>query len=148
MTTSDLRVFFYGSFINRDVLARGGFRVERTEVAKLWGFDIRVHTLATLVRSDGRCVYGIVCPASHEALQRLYAQDWLHAAYHPYPVVVDTGDGQLIPALCYIAESDPPERPADDYLSWIVSAAQDLGFPQWYVDRIVRAGSAAAESSA
>jgi hypothetical protein len=32
-------VFFYGSFINVKVLARGGFKPDRIEVARLSGFD-------------------------------------------------------------------------------------------------------------
>lgn len=139
MAIPNVDVFFYGSFINRDVLARGGFIVDRVDVAKLWGFDIRIRTLATLVPSDRDCVYGIICPASHAALDRLYAQDWLGAAYHPYPVIVQTNNRHLTPALCYIAEPDPPARPAADYVSWIVSAARELGFPNWYVDRIAEA---------
>src|SRR5579872_5440877 len=70
-------IFFYGSFINREVLARGGLALEKVEVARLWGYDIRVETLATLVRSDEHCVYGIVCQATHAELRGLYGQDWL-----------------------------------------------------------------------
>lgn len=58
-----MRVFFYGSFINRDVLAASGLIPERVEVARLWGFDISIQPLANLVRSDECCVYGIVCEA-------------------------------------------------------------------------------------
>jgi len=29
----------------------------------------------------------------------------------------------------------------DDYVSWIVSAARELEFPDWCVDRIVQAGA-------
>jgi hypothetical protein len=47
-------VFCYGSFINRQVLARGGLVPDRVEVARLWGFDILTETLATLVSSDRR----------------------------------------------------------------------------------------------
>jgi hypothetical protein len=69
--------FFYGSFINLDVLQQGGFVPEQYEVAKLNGFDIRIQPLATLVRSDQHCVYGIVASGTHEQLRRLYSQDWV-----------------------------------------------------------------------
>ena len=64
-------VFFYGSFINREVLAAGGFVPERVEVVRLGGFDIRMQPLANLVRSDERCVYGIACEATHAELEQL-----------------------------------------------------------------------------
>ena len=136
MVQTKVKVFFYGSFINRQVLAKGGFVSERVEVAKLWGFDIRVETLATLVRSERHCVYGIVCEASHAELRQLYGQDWLGGTYLPEPVFVETKGGSLLPALCYIAPAPPPNRPVDDYLDWITRPAREYGFPDWYLERL------------
>ena len=129
-------VFFYGSFINREVLARGGLVSDRIEVARLWGFDIVIETLATLVRSDQRSVYGIVCETTHDELRSLYGQDWLGGTYLPYAVIVETDGGRLIPALCYIAPTRPPARPAADYLDWITGPAREYRFPDWYIERL------------
>jgi hypothetical protein len=49
-------VFFYGSFINQDVLKQYGVALESFEVAMLSGYDIAIEPLATLVPSDERCV--------------------------------------------------------------------------------------------
>lgn len=130
------RVFFYGSFINREVLASSGFVPGRVEVARLYGFDIRVETLATLVRSDQHCVYGIVCEATHPELRNLYGQDWLGGAYLPEAVLVKVGGGLVAPALCYIAPTRPPARPAADYLDRITGPARQYGFPDWYIARL------------
>jgi hypothetical protein len=46
-----VHVFFYGSFIRREVMARGGLVPERVELARLGGFDIRFDPHACLVRS-------------------------------------------------------------------------------------------------
>jgi hypothetical protein len=132
-----VKVLFYGSFINRQVLAKGGLVPEAVEVGRLWGFDIRIETCATLVRSDEHCIYGILCDASHAQLHQLYGQDWLRSTYLPEAVVVETQHGALVPALCYIAPTAPP-RPAADYLDWIISAAREYGFPAWYLDRLER----------
>jgi cation transport regulator ChaC len=129
-------VFFYGSFINRQVLARGSFVPDQIEVARLSGFDIRIETLATLVRSDRHCVYGIVCRATHAELRSLYGQDWLGGTYLPEAVLVETEGGRLLPALCYIAPGRPPAAPAGDYLDWITGPAREYGFPGWYVQRL------------
>jgi hypothetical protein len=66
--------FFYGSFINRDVLKQAGYVPERVEVARLSGFDISIRPLANLVRSGQHCVFGILAQATHEQLRRLYSQ--------------------------------------------------------------------------
>ena len=124
--------FFYGSFLNRDVLRQTGYVPERYEVAKLSGFDISIQPLANLVRSDRHCVYGIVAPATHEELRRLYSQGWV-GTYLPVPVLVETVDGKWRAALCYIAPAPEAGPAGDDYIDRIVGPAREYGFPDWYV---------------
>ncbi len=133
-----IRVFFYGSFINRRVLADSGLVPDRMEVARLWGFDIRIGPLANLVRSDRHCVYGIVCEATHAELDRLYGQEWV-GVYLPEAVIVEGERGQLLPALCYIAPSSKEALEAlaaGEYIDRIAVPAREYGFPDWYVERI------------
>jgi hypothetical protein len=135
MARNKVKVFFYGSFINRRVLADVDLLPEEVEVARIWGFDIHVRPLANLVRSDRHSVYGIVCTTTHADLERLYGQEWV-GAYLPEAVLVETKDGRLIPALCYIAPGMAPGRAADDYLDRIVGPAREYGFPEWYIERL------------
>ena len=128
-------VFFYGSFINRDVLANGGFVPERVEVVRLGGFDIRMQPLANLVRSSERCVYGIACEATHAQLERLYDQEWVRS-YKPEAVLVETADGRLLPALCYISAQPAAGSPKSDYVDRIAAPGRAYGFPDWYLARL------------
>ncbi len=130
-------VFFYGSFMNRKVLAEGGYAPARVEVARLFGFDVQTQPLVTLTRSDHHCVYGILCEASHEELARLYGQDWVKA-YLPEPVVVATLDGRWVPALCYIDPARRPVPPERAYLERVLAPARELSFPDWYLTRLAR----------
>ena len=66
-------VFFYGSYINRDVLAQAGLAPSRWEVARLDGFELVVRPRANLVRSDRHCAWGVLATATHRELDRLYA---------------------------------------------------------------------------
>jgi hypothetical protein len=127
--------YFYGSFINLDVLQQAGFIPERFEVARLNGFDIRIEPLANLVRSDQHCVYGIVAPTTHEELRRLYSQEWV-GTYLPEPVLVETLDGKWRAAFCYLAPSPAPRPASDDYIDRIVTPARQHGFPEWYIARL------------
>src|SRR5262249_60689008 len=72
MTEPKVCVFFYGSFINLDVLRGAGLVPGRVEVARLGGFDIVIRPLANLVRSVPHSVYGILATATHAELGRLY----------------------------------------------------------------------------
>jgi aminoglycoside 6'-N-acetyltransferase I len=135
MAETVLWTFFYGSFINLDVLKQAGYVPGRVEVARLHGFDIRIRPLANLVRSERHSVYGILATATHEQLRRLYAQGWV-GTYLPEPVLVETRDGTWRPALCYIAPSSEDRPASDDYIDRIVGPARGHGFPDWYVARL------------
>jgi hypothetical protein len=130
--------FFYGSYMNFDVLKELGLVPDRWDVAKLSGFDLRIEPRANLVPSDQHCVYGIIATATHQELSRLYAhaKDVLGETYLPEAVLVQTPNGTWLPALCYIAATMQPGPAADDYINRIAGPAREYGFPDWYVRRI------------
>jgi hypothetical protein len=137
MTEPKVWVFFYGSFLNPDVLRGAGLVPDRVEVARLGGFDIVIGPLANLVRSDQHSVYGILVRATHAELGRLYdyARDTLGGTYLPEAVLAETA-GAWRPALCYIAPQMEPGTPSNDYIDRIVIPARQHGFPAWYLDRL------------
>jgi hypothetical protein len=131
-----IAVFFYGSFMRRDVMARGGLRPDRVEVARLSGFDIQLSPHACITRSDQHSIYGILVRATHEELQRLYSMDGV-GAFLPEAVVTETAGGS-VPALCYIPPA-PGDQAADiDYLDRLLAAGREHGLPAWYLDRLDR----------
>jgi hypothetical protein len=138
MEMAKVWTFFYGSFINLDVLKKLGVVPERYEVARLNGFDIRIQPVANLIRSDQGCVYGIVVLVTHDDLRRLYdyVQTDLAGIYLPEPVLVETLDGKWKAALCYISPAMEPRTPTNEYIERIVGPAKQYGFPNWYIARL------------
>src|SRR5262249_41316137 len=138
MRESRIWTFFYGSFIDLGVLRVLGVVLEKYEAARLRGFDIRIQPLANLIRSDRDCVYGIVALASHDQLRTLYdhARRELGTVYLPEPVLVETFDGKLRAALCYIAPEMESRKPSNEYIEHIVEPAKRYGFPDWYIARL------------
>jgi hypothetical protein len=130
--------FFYGSYMNFEVLREVSLAPETWEIARLAGFDIRIQPRANLVRSTDSVLYGILAAATHEELDRLYAhaKDVLGELYLPEAVLVETLDGKWRPALCYICPSMEPRRPDPDYVERIIAPARQFGFPDWYVRRL------------
>jgi hypothetical protein len=130
--------FFYGSYINLDVLGSVGLVPDRHEVARLGGFDIQIRPRANLVRSGRDCVYGVLATATHQELDRLYAhaRDVLGETYLPEAVLTETLDGAWRPALCYIAPAMEPRPAADDYIDRIAGPARGYQLPEWYIRRI------------
>ena len=135
VTETSARVFFYGSFMSTAVLQQAGIEPRSVEVTRLSGFDIHIGPLANVVRSERHMVYGIVCDLTHSDLSRLYGQDWV-GHYFPEAVLVETGAGALLPALCYVAPVRRTGPAAGDYVDRIVDAAREHGFPEWYVGRL------------
>jgi hypothetical protein len=140
MTVPKVWTFFYGSFINLEVLAAQGLVPKRHEVARLSGFDIQIRPLANLVRAEQHCVYGILATATHGQLGRLYdyARDGLGGTYLPEAVLAESLDGTLRPALCYIDPSPKSAPATSDYVERIVAPAREFGFPAWYLERLER----------
>ena len=138
MTQRSVWCFFYGSYMNLEVLSEVEVVPEHYEVAKLHGFDIRIQPLANLVNSTSSCVYGIIATATHTELVRLYAhaEKVLGGRYLPEAVLTETLDGKWRPALCYIASEMEPKPAANDYIDRIVKPAEIYGFPIWYINRL------------
>jgi hypothetical protein len=138
MTEPRVWVFFYGSYMNLDVLREVDLVPPQWEVAKVMGFDITIAPRANLVPSEFDAVYGIVALATHRELQRLYdhARNVLGETYFPRAVLTEILDGKWRPALCYLAPEMAPRPAAADYVDRIVRPARELGFPDWYIARL------------
>lgn len=131
-------VFFYGSYMNRSVLAEVGLAPALWEPASLSGFDIRIAPRANLVRAPGHIVFGVLASATHAELERLYAhaQTVLGETYLPEAVLARTQTGAWHPALCYIAPDMKHAAPESAYVARIIEPARELAFPAWYIDRL------------
>jgi hypothetical protein len=140
MTGPRIWVFFYGSYMNPDVLRGLGLDPGKIERARLSGFDIVISPRANLVRSDQHTVYGVCARATHEELDGLYAhaRNVLGEIYLPEPVVAELDDGSLRPALCYLCPEMAPGPAEPAYVDRILVPAERFGFPAWYVERIRR----------
>jgi cation transport regulator ChaC len=138
MAEPQVFVFFYGSYMNRAVLADVGLAPAHWEAASLPGFDIRIAPRANLLRAPGHVVFGVLATATHAQLDRLYAhaRNVLDEIYLPEAVLVHTHAGRWQPALCYVAPQMAERTPEADYVTRIVGPARQLGFPAWYVARL------------
>lgn len=137
MSPHHVSVFFFGSFINRGVLAEVGLEPASWAVAALPGFELHIAPRANLVRALDGVAFGVLASATHEELQRLYAhaEHVLGEVYLPQAVLVRAAD-TWTPALCYLAP-EMVERPAERaYVERILRPARELGFPRWYLQRI------------
>jgi hypothetical protein len=131
-------VFFYGLFMDFKILGEQGLIAEDWKVAQLHGYDFQIASWGYLTRSRENSVYGIIVAASHTELAKLYdpATNGLPLEYFPESMMVETKDGEWVPALCYVATSQPPGPVNTQYVESMVELARKFGFPEWYINRL------------
>jgi hypothetical protein len=129
-------VFFYGLFMDQQLLEGKGLRPVDVRTATVPGFKLRIGARAALVPSPDAEVHGMLMKLSHGELDKLYSDPSVQA-YRPEPVLAVGSDGASVAALCY----NLPEPPATDernaeYAAKLRTLAQRIGLPNHYVSSI------------
>lgn len=129
--------FFYGSFMNPEVLAKADVWPGEAQMARLDGWNLRIAPRATLDPAVGRSVFGVLAQLTHPDIEKLYTKDWFgFGTYLPEAVLVSDSAGRYLPALSYIAWETEGGTPSTEYIQKMVVTAQHFGFPGWYVKHI------------
>lgn len=103
--------FFYGLFMDAQVLRQAGTKPSNLRRAYVTDFALRIGQRATLVPSPGARAYGMLMSLTHAELERLYSAPGLEG-YRPEAVVAHPSEREAIPALCYnlVQAPEPHER--------------------------------------
>lgn len=132
---SDRRIdaFFYGLFMDREILRKAGVVPTNPRRAYVEGFALRIGQRATLLPSAGARAYGMLFALTHSELDRLYAAPGLEQ-YHPEAVFAQPLVGTPMPALCYnLREAPQPDERNPEYAARLQRALRELDFPAEYV---------------
>jgi hypothetical protein len=65
--------FFYGSFMNQEVLAEAGVEPMERQLGRLDGWALEVAPRATLVPTPGGSVYGVLAKITHNDIDKIYS---------------------------------------------------------------------------
>ncbi|MCH4024739.1 MAG: gamma-glutamylcyclotransferase [Acetobacter fabarum] len=136
MTSRPIAIFFYGLFMDADVLRTQGFKPANPRPAEVAGMALCVGSRATLVPDISGSVHGIVMDLTQNHIDRLYADESV-ASYRPEAVLARLSDGTSIAALCFNLPI-PPERGItnNEYREKLREAARKVGLPSHYIDRL------------
>jgi hypothetical protein len=130
-------VFFYGLFMDEDLLRAKGVVPTHLRSASVSGFQLRIGKRATLVPARSGRVFGLVASLSHVDLDRLYSEPSV-SAYRPEAVLAHLSKGEPVAVLCFNLIEPPSAGERDpDYASKLRSLAERLEFPAEYVESIV-----------
>jgi hypothetical protein len=132
---SDRRVdaFFYGLFMDVEVLREGGVAPTNPRRAYVDDFALRIGQRATLLPSIGARAYGMLFALTHDELDRLYSAPGLER-YRPEAVLAQPLEGRPTPSLCYNLRAAPrPHERNPEYAARLQQVLGTLAFPPEYV---------------
>ena len=129
-------VFFYGLFMDEDLLRSKGLRPENVELASLLGMALRLGERAALIPDAASRVHGMVMTLTLDELERLYSDPGV-LAYRPQAVLIHPQSGGFLAALCYNLP-DPPAPGArnPEYAEKLRAVGKKVGLPREYVASI------------
>ncbi len=129
-------VFFYGLFMDADVLGRLGISANHPRRACVLDYALRIGKRATLTPSVGRKAYGMVFSLSQQDVDHLYSGPGLED-YRPEMMMAELIDGGSVHAQCYNLPGPPQAAEFNAaYAAELQSVLRNLGFPPEYVKSI------------
>jgi hypothetical protein len=136
MTDRPIEVFFYGLFMDDNLLRSRGIVTLNPRPASVEGFGLRIGKRATLVPARHERSYGMVMGVTHEQLKELYSGPGLEH-YRPEAVTCTTLAGEHVSALCYNLPGSPaPDEVNEEYAGKLRAVLTRLGFPAEYVEHV------------
>jgi len=125
--------FFYGLFMDAQVLRQAGAKPSNFRRAYVVDFALRIGQRATLVPAPGDRAYGMLISLTHAELERLYSAPGLEV-YRPEAVAAHPFEGEAVPALCYnLVQAPEPHERNPEYAIRLRRVLENLGFPVEYV---------------
>jgi hypothetical protein len=135
MKTRRLSVFFYGLFMDPELLRGKGLQPENARRACVRGMRLRIGERAALELDPDGVVYGMLFELTHGDIERLYAEPSV-APYRPEAVLAEPDEGEPVAALCYNLPSAPTDEPNLEYVRKLRALATRLDLPAGYVSSI------------
>jgi hypothetical protein len=131
-----VEVFFYGLFMDEELLRGKGLAPQDAEVGSVPGMSLRIGQRAALVPDPSSRVYGVLMSVTVNELERLYSEPGVQA-YRPQPVLVHPASGGVVGALCYnLPEPPAPGERNPEYATKLRAVARRAGLPEDYVASI------------
>jgi hypothetical protein len=131
-----IAVFFYGLFMDVDLLRSRGAEPHNVRPASVVGFCLRIGQRATLVPDPSARACGLLMELTHSEIDELYSEPSVRI-YRPEAVTAELGDGSYVSAVCFNLPVVPATAEVDSgYAAKLHNLAQRLGLPREYVDSI------------
>jgi hypothetical protein len=130
-------VFFYGLFMDPDLLRAKGLQPQKPRKASLHGFRLQLGERATLVRQQQATTFGIVMALTPAELADLFSEPSV-AEFRAETVNAELVNGTLVSVLCYNLPGGISGRVNLDYAAKLRAVVEKMDLPVAYM-RSIRA---------
>lgn len=133
MTDRRIDGFFYGLFMDSDILRESHVAAVSPRRAYVDGYVLCIGRRATLVPAPGARAYGMVFALTHDEIEQLYSGPGLEH-YRPEAILAHSMEGGTLPALCYnLREAPGPDESNTEYAARLRAVLGKLEFPPEYI---------------
>lgn len=134
--TRRIDVFFYGLFMDADLLRSKETSPQNIRRARVQGFELRIGNRATLWPNANTQAHGMLMQLTHKEIDKLYSDDSVRV-YRPEAIVAQLDDGSKVSALCFnLVEPPTVSERNSEYASKLRELARRLDLPADYVNSI------------
>jgi hypothetical protein len=132
-------IFFYGLFMDADLLREKGLHPKLVGAAELPGYQMHVGNRATLIPKSQSTSYGMLIDLAEEDALALYSAPDVRD-YRPEKVnAILLHDRTIQPSLCYNLPADKLDGGINpEYATRLSALILRLGFPSAYASEITR----------
>jgi hypothetical protein len=136
MSIRRIPVFFYGLFMDAEILRTKGIAPTGIQRASVLGFALRIGQRATLIADAESTAYGLLMNLTHDEIERLYSEASV-SAYRPEAVLARLEDDSRVAALCFnLVEPPAGGETNPDYAARLRGLALRLKLPGDYIQLI------------
>jgi len=122
-------IFFYGLFMDEEILRGKGINPRTPRKAIVPGYRLRIGQRAMLLQQFAAQAFGMVFALTDPEIQSLYAAPGLEV-YHPQSVIASFENGTFAAVTTFnVRETQITGEPNSEYAAKLRAVLKNLGFP-------------------
>lgn len=137
--SDSVEAFFYGLYMDPELLESLGFRPGTVKKAKMDSYTVDLFGAAKIVPKAGSVVWGNIIRLSEPDLKAMYSFD-ATKAYSPQMIQVTEADGKFATATCYNLPESNNNPFNSEYHEKLIHVLKKLEFPSEYIDSVKALG--------
>lgn len=127
--------FFYGLYMDADLLRSLGIVASNARVARIDDFELDLRGAVKVLPKKGKSVWGVIFELSKPDLNKMYSGPKTKA-YQPSQVRAVTTGGETLEVGCYNQPEDPGALFNSAYMAKLIPAMEKAGLPSEYVAKM------------